>query len=65
MAKQRTRKSAVKRFKISASGKLMHRSHYLRHLKASKTKRQVRSLKKMKVVTGKYEKKIKKMLGVA
>ncbi|OGK11991.1 50S ribosomal protein L35 [Candidatus Roizmanbacteria bacterium RIFCSPHIGHO2_01_FULL_37_16] len=63
--KQRTRKSAVKRFKISSKGKLMHRSHYLRHLRSNKSKRQIRSLKMMKIVSGKYEKKIKKMLGVA
>lgn len=65
MGKQRTRKSAAKRFKISGKGKLLHRSHYLRHLRSKKSKRQIRSLKMMKVVTGKYEKKIKKMLGVA
>ncbi|OGK08353.1 50S ribosomal protein L35 [Candidatus Roizmanbacteria bacterium RIFCSPHIGHO2_01_FULL_35_10] len=64
MGKQRTRKSAAKRFKISSKGKLLHRSHYLRHLRSKKSSRQIRSLKLIKVVTGKYEKKIKKMLGV-
>lgn len=64
MRKQKTKKAAAKRFKISAGGKLMHRSHHLRHLRASKSKRQIRDLKKMKVVEGTYEKKIKRMLGV-
>ena len=63
MGKQKTRKSVVKRFKISKKGKLLHRSHYLRHLRSKKTKRHIRRLKQMKQVTGRYEKKIKKMMG--
>jgi len=62
--KQKTRKSAVKRFKITKKGKVLHRSHYLRHLRSKKSKRSIRGLKQMKVVTGKYEKKIKRMLGI-
>lgn len=61
--KQKTRKSAAKRFKISASGKLMHRSQNIRHLRSKKSKKQLRSLKLMKRVGGSYQKKIKKMLG--
>lgn len=64
MTKQKTNKGAAKRFKVTKSGKVLHRSHYLRHLRASKSKRQVRSLKQMKVVTGTMEKKIKRMLGM-
>jgi len=62
--KQKTKKSAAKRFKLTKSGKLLHRSHYLRHLRSKKGKKRIRRLKTMKRVTGKYEKKIKKMLGV-
>lgn len=65
MSKQKTNKSAAKRFKISKGGKLLHRSHHLRHLRSNKSKKQLRRLKLMKQVTGKYEKKIKKMLAVA
>ncbi len=65
MSKQKTHKSAARRFKISKRGKLLHRSHYARHHASKKTKRQIRSLKQMKKVTGRYEKRIKKMLGVA
>ncbi len=65
MGKQKTRKSAAKRFKITKSGKLLHRSHYQRHLRSKKSKKHIRSLKMMKQVTGRYEKKIKKMLGKA
>ncbi|MBI3620038.1 50S ribosomal protein L35 [Candidatus Roizmanbacteria bacterium] len=64
MAKQKTRKSAAKRFKLSKSGKLFHRSSNLRHLRANKSKRQLRDLKKLKQVFGRYEKKLKKMLAI-
>lgn len=62
--KQKTRKSAAKRFKITKKGKVLHRSHHLRHLRSKKSKRRIRGLKQMKVVVGKYEKKIKRMLGI-
>lgn len=62
--KNKTKKSAVKRFKVTKSGKLLHRHHYSRHLRSKKSKRQLRRLKLMKQVTGSYKKKIKKMLGV-
>lgn len=63
--KQRTRKSAQARFKVSAKGKLQHRSHNYRHLRSVKSKRNLRSLKQTKVITGTMEKKIKKMLAIA
>jgi large subunit ribosomal protein L35 len=62
--KHRTRKSAAKRFKVTKTGKVLHRSQGIRHLKSKKTKRQLRSLKQMNQVHGKAEKKIKKMLGI-
>jgi len=64
MSKQKTHKGAAKRFKITKSGKLMHRSHYLRHLRSGKGRKRVRSLKQMKTVTGTIEKKIKKLLAL-
>lgn len=65
MPKQKTHKGAAKRFKVTKKGKLLHRSHFLRHLRSKKTKKNIRSLKKLKIVTGIVEKKIKKMLGLA
>ncbi len=62
--KNKTKKSASKRFKVTKGGKLLHRRHSARHLRSKKSKRQLRALKRMKQVTGRYEKKIKKMLGV-
>lgn len=64
MSKHKTRKSAAKRFKITKKGKLLHRSQQIRHLKHGKTKRRLRSLKQMNQVTGKFEKKLKRMLGI-
>lgn len=63
-SKQRTHKSASKRFKITAGGKILHRSHKLRHLRSSKSKRQVRSLKTLKEVTGTFKPKIERLLGI-
>lgn len=63
MSKQKTRKSAAKRFMITKTGKILHRSQYLRHLRSKKNKKRIRSLKMMKKITGQYRKKIKKMLG--
>ncbi len=60
--KQRTNKSASKRFKVTPTGKVTHRSP-LRHLKANKSKRQLRSLKVTKEIPGLMGKKIKQMLG--
>ena len=62
--KQRTRKSAVKRFKITKTGKVLHRHHHIRHLRSQKSKRHMRRLKQNVEVSGKYEKKIKQMMGL-
>jgi len=62
--KQRTHKGAAKRFKVTGSGKILHRSPTMRHLMQAKTKGQIRKLKLMKEVKGKNVKKLKKMLGI-
>jgi ribosomal protein L35 len=63
MGKQKIRKSAIKRFRITKTGKLLRRCHGARHLKSQKTKRQLRSLRQIQEVKGTFKKKIKKMLG--
>ncbi len=62
--KIRTRKSAVKRFKVTAGGKVLHRGHGVRHLKTSKSNRRLRAQAILKEVVGKQKVKIKKMLGI-
>jgi large subunit ribosomal protein L35 len=62
--KQRTHKGTQKRFKVTAGGKVLHRSLKLRHLRAGKSKKQVRRLKQLKPVEGKIKTKIEKLLGL-
>ncbi len=59
----RTRKSALKRFKLTKKGKLMHRGHGTRHLKSNKSKKQLRRKKRMTSVNSGFKKKIKQMIG--
>jgi large subunit ribosomal protein L35 len=61
--KQKVRKSAAKRFKISARGKVLHRSKGFRHLKAKKNKKWLRRMKKMNKVNGANKRRVLKMLG--
>ena len=63
-SKQKTRKSAVKRFKITGGGLVLHRSQSFRHLRGKKGKRWLRRKKLLKSVTGRFKTKIKKMLAV-
>lgn len=60
----RTRKSALKRFKVTKNGKVLHRAHGAKHLKSNKSKKQLRSLKTMRTAKGKISRKIKNMMGV-
>lgn len=63
--KHKPRKSIAKRFKVTKTGKVMHRAQGMRHLRRKKSKRQIRGYKVPKIITGKYAKKIKQMLGLA
>jgi large subunit ribosomal protein L35 len=63
--KQKTRKGVSKRFKITATGKVLRRSQNMRHLRRKKSKKAIRAYRKPVEVQGKWAKKIKKMLGIA
>lgn len=63
MSKLKTKKSLVKRLKITKKGKVIRRQSFRRHIKATKTKKQLRNLKRVKVMTGYYAKKILKAVG--
>jgi len=63
--KQKTRKGVAKRFKITATGKVMRRTQNMRHLRRHKSKRTIRAYRIPVEVKGKWAKKIKKMLGLA
>lgn len=63
--KQKTRKGAAKRFKITAGGKVLRRSQNMRHLRRKKSKKAIRASRVPVQVTGKFARKIKRMLGLA
>ena len=63
--KQKTRKSASNRFKVTGSGKIMRRIQNSRHLRIKKSKRAKRNYRHYVEVTGKMARKIKRMLGLA
>jgi len=60
----KTRNAATKRFKVTGTGKILHRGHGVRHLKSNKSNRRLRAQKIMKEVFGVQKEKIKKMLGI-
>lgn len=65
MAKQKTRKSVSKRFKLTKNGKVLHRSSFARHLRKSKSKAQKRRQAQVREMVGPRARKIKRMLGLA
>jgi large subunit ribosomal protein L35 len=62
--KQKTRKAAAKRFKITGTGKVLRRAQNMRHLRRHKSKRAIRAGRNPIQVTGKFARKIKQMLGL-
>ena len=63
--KQKTRKSTSRRFKITATGKVLRRIQNSRHLRMKKSKRAKRRYRQYVEVVGKNAKKIKQMIGLA
>jgi len=62
--KQKTRKGVSKRFKITGTGKVLRRVQNMRHLRRHKSKKAKRHYNIMMQVTGKWARKIKRMLGM-
>ena len=63
MPKQKTRKSVIKRFRVTKNGKVMRRRSFARYLNEKKSSSRKRALKKTVVTKKTYAKKIKKALG--
>jgi len=61
--KQKTRKSVLRRFKITKKGKVLFRGSHVKHLRRKKKKSQVRAQKVPKKMEGAWKKKIKKLAG--
>lgn len=65
MAKQKTRKSAAKRFRLTKTGKVLRGHQHSSHLKRKKSKSQKRRTKKLTELRGRFKRKIKKMLAAS
>jgi ribosomal protein L35 len=63
--KQKTRKSATMRFKVTKTGKVMFAHQYGSHKKLNKSKSRLRRQKEPGLLEGKFAKKIKRMLAIA
>ncbi len=63
--KHKTRKTVIKRFKITGTGKVMRRSQGMRHLRRRKGKALQRRYAIPVEIKGRWAKKIKQMLGIA
>jgi len=61
--KQKIKKSITRRFKVTGSGKILHRGSHIRHLRRKKKKGQVRAQKIPQELKGAWKRKVKKLLG--
>ncbi|MCP3995111.1 MAG: 50S ribosomal protein L35 [bacterium] len=62
MPKQKTHRGAAKRFKVSATGKVLRHHSETSHILTKKTTKRKRKLRKSAQITGGFEKTIKKLL---
>jgi len=62
MPKQKTKKSLIKRFRVTRSGKVMRRQSFKGHLNVKKSSKRLRRLSKTIKMRGYFAKKIKKFL---
>jgi len=62
--KIKTRKSVVRRFKITKTGKVMRRQSFTSHLNVKRSGKKRRKQNRPVEVTGSYAKRIRKSLGV-
>lgn len=65
MSKQKVRKVVAKRFKITATGKIMRRKQNSRHLRVNKSKKAIRAYRVPVEVKGALARKIRRMLARA
>ena len=65
MPKLKTKSSAKKRFKVTATGKLLREKAYRSHILTKKERKRKRNLRKPTLVDPSDTPRIKKMLGLA
>jgi large subunit ribosomal protein L35 len=64
MYKQKTRKSASRRFKITKTGKILRGRAFTSHLNVKRSGKKRLAQKRPVLVTGAYAKKLKKAMGI-
>ncbi len=62
--KRKSRRSLLRRVKVTATGKVIHRTQNMRHRRSHKSKAQIRRMKTVKFLTGGTGARIKKILGL-
>jgi large subunit ribosomal protein L35 len=62
MPKMKTRKSAAKRYKLTASGKVKYKKQGLRHILTKKNSKRKRKLRKTDTLSGVEQKRVRKLL---
>ncbi len=62
--KHKAKSSVKRRFVVTKTGKVLRRSPGTRHLRRKKSKKQMRRLKRKRVVPTGFAKKVKKILGI-
>jgi large subunit ribosomal protein L35 len=62
MPKQKTKRSAAKRFRVTATGKIKRKKAYLSHILTSKDGKRKRQLRKPTFVSAADAKRIKKLI---
>ncbi len=63
MPKQKTNRSAAKRFKKTGTGKIKRRKAYTSHILTKKSPKRKRNLRKPTLVSRADEKRVKRLLG--
>jgi large subunit ribosomal protein L35 len=63
--KAKSRKSVTRRFKITGTGKVLRRMSFGRHLRHSKSRKQIRKYRQKKVISGPIARRIKRMMAKA
>lgn len=63
MPKQKTNRSAAKRFKKTGTGKIKRRKAYTSHILTKKSPKRKRNLRKPALVSSADEKRVKRLLG--
>jgi large subunit ribosomal protein L35 len=62
--KQKTKKSAAKRFKVTGTGKILRHHSHARHILTKKPRKRVRKLSSSALVSKSDLKRVKKMLNI-